>query len=84
MGNAILFLTVKVWHWLTAISVATVFIAIIGLFLLNIYRVQSSYKNIVVFSHAQQIVFIVLIFINYIIISISLIWLHRTLKRQKT
>ena len=39
---AVLFLTVKVWHWPTAISVATVFVAMIGLFLLNIYRLQSS------------------------------------------
>ena len=45
---------------------------------------SAIYKNIVVFSHAQQIVFIILIFIYYIIISISLIWLHRTFKRQKT
>ena len=45
--------------------------------------ISSIYKNIVVTSHVQQIVFIFVIFINYIIISISLICLHRTLKRQK-
>ena len=38
----ILFSTVKVWHWPTAISVATVFTIIIGLFFWNIYRLQSS------------------------------------------
>ncbi len=45
---------------------------------------SSIYKNIVVTSHAQQMVFVVLTFINYLIISISLIWLYRTLKHQKT
>lgn len=38
----ILFLTVKVWHWPTAIFVTTVFIVMISLFLWNIYRLQSS------------------------------------------
>ncbi len=38
----ILFLTVKTWHWPTAIFVATVFIVMIGLSLWNIYRMQSS------------------------------------------
>ena len=45
---------------------------------------SSIYKNIVVTSHAQQIVFIFTTIINFIIFSISLIWLYRTLKRQKT
>lgn len=44
----------------------------------------SIYKNIVVTSHAQQIVFIFASIANYIIIAICLIWLYRVLKRRKT
>lgn len=44
---------------------------------------SSIYKNIVVTSHAQQIVFVFVSIANYIIIATSLIWLYRTLKRQK-
>ena len=45
---------------------------------------SSIYKNIVVTSHAQQIVFIFVSIANYIIIAMSLIWLYRVLKRRKT
>jgi hypothetical protein len=44
----------------------------------------SIYKDIVVTSHAQQIVFIFASIANYIIIAISLIWLYRILKGRKT
>jgi len=37
-----LFRTVQVWHWPTAIFVMTLFIAIIILFLWNMYSLQSS------------------------------------------
>ena len=38
----ILIHTVNGWHWPTAIFVITVFVAIIGLFFWNLYRLQSA------------------------------------------
>lgn len=38
----ILFLTVKVWHWPTAIFITTIFMVMMSLFLWNLYRMQSS------------------------------------------
>ena len=45
---------------------------------------SSIYKNIVVTSHAQQIVFIFASILNYFIIAICLFWLYRVLKHRKT
>lgn len=47
-------------------------------------HISSIYKNIVVTSHAQQILFIFASILNYFIIAICLIWLYRILKRRKT
>ncbi|MGD9057631.1 MAG: hypothetical protein PVJ41_07750 [Desulfobacterales bacterium] len=41
------------------------------------------YKNIMVTHGVHTMVFIFIVIVNYIIISISLIWLYRILKRQR-
>ena len=42
------------------------------------------YKNIMVTHGVHSMVFMVIVISNYIIILVSLIWLYRVFKRQKT